>query len=241
MPRPCKGSCPGALSYAVDGMLRGFPRLFAALVAVGVLWPRPAHAEQVIATGAPAPAPYELDVRGPVQIGWGYSRLFHSRVLSLGFHDELSVLQLSRSAQLDVAFGMDGQRTLGPGPRRSFLATDLGVGLSVRVGDRGPLFVGTYTFAPLWHSSSDSTKLVGFGVGLRDEVFPFYQTLGEAVGCGRGALSTYVSSGLNGWVEARQDWMGSSGPSIAGGFGIDLGREVLLPILGAAMHGSCSQ
>lgn len=222
-------------------MLRGFPRLFAALAAALALWPRTARADQVIAAGAPAPAPFQLDLRAPVQVGWGYSQLFHSRVLSLGFHDELSVMQLARSAQLDVVFGMDGQRTLGPAPRRSFLATSLGVGLSARLGRHGPLVVGTYTFAPLWHSSSDSTHLVGFGVGLRDQIFPFYQTIGEAVACARGGLSNYVLSGLNGWAEARQDWMGSSGPSYAVGFGIDLGREVLLPILGAALHGSCSR
>jgi len=211
------------------------------LVAGAALWPRPARAEQVIATGAPVPPPFELDVRAPVQVGWGYSRLFRSRVLSLGFHDELSVMRLSRTAQLDVVFGMRAQRTLGPGPRRSFLATSLGVGLSVRVGRRGPLFVGTYTFAPLWHQSSDSTHLVGFGVGLRGEMFPFYQTITEAAGCRRGTIATYVLSGLNGWVEGRQDWMASSGPSLAVGFGVDLGREVLLPILGAAFHSSCAR
>jgi hypothetical protein len=197
----------------------------------------------VIATGAPSPASshLELDVRGPIKVGWGYSHLFHSRVLSLAFDDELSVAQLSRSVQLDVVFGMDAQRTLAPGQRRSFLATGLGAGVSARAGARGPLFVATGTFAPLWHSSSDSTKLIGFGVGLRGEAYPFYQTIMEAAECRRGTIATYVLSGLHGWGEVRQDWMGSSGPSYAVGFGIDLGREVLLPILGAAFHSSCAR
>ncbi len=225
----------------MDRTIQGLSRLFAALFAALALWPRPARAEDLIATGPPAPPHFELDIRGPVQVGWGYSRLLRSRVLSLAFNDELSVAQLSRSVQLDVVFGMDGQRTLGPPKRRSFLGTGLGLGISARAADHGPLFVVSGTFAPLWHSSSDSSELVGFGVGLRGEAYPFYQTITEAVGCSRGAFATYVLSGLNGWAEARQDWMGSSGQSYAVGFGIDLGREVLLPILGAALHGSCSQ
>ncbi len=162
-------------------------------------------------------------------------------MLSLSFEDELDIWRLGPSTMLGVVFGMDGQRALESEiDTRSFLATGLGVDLAPRVDRGGPLFVLSATAAPLWQSSNDSTSLSGFGVGLRGEVYPFYQSLTEAVGCDRGTLRTYVLSGLSGWALTRYDWLGGRGQSAAVGFSIDLGREVLLPILGAVLRGSCA-
>lgn len=198
--------------------------------AIGLSAPGNARAEEL-----------DIDAIGSVRVGLGYSHLMHSRILSLSFEDQFQVYRLSETAVMTVVFGMDGQRPLDNEPkRRGFLASTLGPGLLF--GSRGgPAFTLGATAAPLWQSQDDTTKLAGFGVGLRTEAYPFYQTLIEAVECRRGTFETYVLSGLHGWAQVRRDWIGVGGESYAVGFGFDLGRNVLLPVLGAVLKGSCAE
>lgn len=214
-------------------------------LAAGLLAPE-ALADQTIARGPldrpPPPELPDVDIAGPVRVGWGYSRLFRSRILSLGFEDELMVHRLSSSLSLGAVFGMDVQRALDDVPKpRSFLATGLGPAALFRPAEAGPAFILSGTGAPLWQSSDEKTSLVGFGVSARVETWPFYQSLVEAVECRRGTVATYLLSGLHGWALARHDWMGTSGDSYAVGFGLDLGRNVLLPVLGATLGGACAR
>jgi hypothetical protein len=210
--------------------VRTHPLLFGCVLAGVVATASPARAEEL-----------DIDAIGSVRVGLGYSHLMRSRILSLSFEDQFQVHRLSRYAVMTVVFGMDGQRALDPEPeQRGFLATTLGPG--ILFGPRGgPAFTLGATAAPLWQSRDDETKLAGFGVGLRAEAYPFFQPLLEVVECRRGTFQTYVLSGLHGWVQTRRDWIGVSGESYAVGFGFDLGRNVVLPILGAALQASCAK
>ena len=206
-----------------------------------------AAADQQIATGPVEPAPeppppaLDIDARGPVRVGLGTSRLFDSRVLSLSFEDEIDIWRLSRGAMLGVVFGLDAQRAMESKiVDRGFLSTGFGPELALRMPRQGPLFVLSGTAAPLWQSDASATSLAGLGVSFRAEAFPFYQSLTEAVDCERGTLQTYVLSGLSGWALTRCDWLGSQGQSVAVGFSLDLGREFILPVLGAVLRSSCS-
>jgi hypothetical protein len=201
---------------------------------------------ETLATGAvtePAAAPPELDLDaiGSVRVGLGWSNLLDTRILSLSFEDQLRVYRLSDAVGVTAIFGLDGQRPLDfDSSRRGFLATTLGAGLLVHDAP-GPAFTLGLTGAPLLQSHDDSSRLVGFGAGLRVEVYPFYQSLLEAVECRRGAFSTYVLSGLHGFVLGRQDFIGESGQSYALGLGFDLGRNLILPVLGAVLPGACGR
>lgn len=203
---------------------------------------RPLSAE-TLASAAPEEAPGELDLDaiGSVRVGLGWSALLDTRVLSLSFEDQLRVYRLSDAVGVTVIFGMDGQRPLDfDSPRRGFLATGLGAGLLIHDAP-GPAFTLGFVPAPLWQSRDDSTRLVGFGVGVRAEAYPFYQSLLEVVHCRRGAFSTYVLSGLHAWALGRQDFIGVGGESWAAGLGFDLGRNVILPVLGAVLPAACSK
>jgi hypothetical protein len=189
----------------------------------------------------------DLDIRGPIRVGSGYSTMYGARVLSISFEDELQIKRISDTVRLHVVFGMDGVR--GPAyvnaanetKHKGFLGVDIGPGLLWRIGRTGPAFVVNGTIGPLWESSSDDFAPHGIGVAGRAEIFPFYQDLVEAVVCKRGWVATYVFSGINAWALARQDWLGSAaGATYAVGLGIELGRNLLLPILGAVMDASCS-
>ncbi len=188
----------------------------------------------------PAPGGLDIDAIGSVRVGLGYSYLLHSRILSISFEDQIQIHRLSRVTVMTAVFGMDGQRPFDEEPRRrGFLATTLGPGL-LFAPHHAPAFTLSATAAPIWQSRDDTTHLTGFGVGLRAEAYPFYLPLLEAVECRRGAFATYVLSGLHGWALTRRDFIGVSGESYAVGFGIDLGREILLPILGATLSAACA-
>jgi hypothetical protein len=201
-----------------------------------------AFSEAAANESEPEPEPeLDVDIVGPVRVGWGYSRLFEAQILSLSFEDELWWHRLSDGALLGVAFGMDGQRVLGDTPApRGFLGTGIGPSLLLRPENGRPAVVVSGTAAPLWQSHEQETSLSGFGVAGRLEIWPFYQSIVEATECRRGTAQTYLLSGLHGWGLARYDWLGTRGDSYAIGIGIDLGRNVLLPILGAVLGGSCA-
>jgi hypothetical protein len=186
---------------------------------------------------------FDVDIVGPVRIGWGYSRLFRAQILSLSFEDEIWWHQLSDGAKLGVAFGLDGQRVLGDVPApRGFLATGIGPSLLLRPdsGRGRPAVVVSGTAAPLWQSHAADSSLSGFGVSGRLELWPAHQSIVEAIECRRGTAQTYVLSGIHAWGLARYDWLGARGDSYAIGIGFDLGRNLLLPILGALLDGACA-
>src|SRR5215472_17820454 len=47
------------------------------------------------------------DIRAPIRIGWGYSSLYHARITSFSFEDELSLWKLADGIRVQLLFGMD--------------------------------------------------------------------------------------------------------------------------------------
>ncbi|MBK7580757.1 MAG: hypothetical protein IPI67_11175 [Myxococcales bacterium] len=183
----------------------------------------------------------DLDAIGSVRVGVGHSTLLDTRILSLSFEDQIRVHRLSDAVAVTAIFGMDAQRPLDPdSPRLGFLATGLGAGLLLHRLP-GPALTLGLTGAPLWQSKDDSTHLAGFGAALRVEVYPFYQALTEAVQCRRGVIATYLLSGLHAWALGRRDFIGLGGESWAMGLGFDLGRNAILPVLGAVLPAACGK
>jgi len=181
----------------------------------------------------------DVDGVGSVRVGLGYSEPLRSRILSLSLEDQFRVYRISDDVGVTVVLGMDGQRPIDDRrDQRGFLAVTLGAGLLVH-SEPGPAFTVSATNGPLLRGDQ-SVEWAGFGIGLRAEAYPFYQSLAEAARCDRGTFSTYVLSGLHGWALARQDWLDRSGRSYAVGFGIDLGRNLVLPVLGLALDSACS-
>jgi hypothetical protein len=152
----------------------------------------------------------DVDIRGPIRVGSGWSTMYGARVLSLSFEDELKVKRLSDTLTVHVVFGMDGVRgpafvnAAGETKHKGFLGVDVGPGFMWRVGPRGPAFIVNGTIGPLWEANSDDFAPHGIGVAGRAEIFPFYQDLVEVVMCPRGWVPTYVLSGIHAWALARQ-------------------------------------
>jgi hypothetical protein len=186
------------------------------------------------------------DIRAPIRIGWGYSSLYHARVTSFSFEDELSFWKLADGVRVQLLFGMDVVKAPnldlpGHDPRpQGFMATAVGTGLSFRLGR--PLAVVTTTIGPLFEDDpTNDLALHGIGVSARAELFPFYPPLKECALCEHGILGSYVLSGLHGWVLARDDWMGTrNGTTWAAGIGFEMGRNLLLPLLGTILGTGCS-
>lgn len=210
--------------------------------------PRPACVGLVLALSVCAPKvaqaerpEIDLDAIGSVRVGVGHSTLLDARILSLSFEDQIRVHRLSDAVGVTGIFGMDAQRPLDfDSPRLGFLATGLGAGLLIHQPP-GPALTLGLTGAPLWQSKDDTTHLAGFGAALRVEGYPFYQTLVEAVECRRGVLATYVLSGLHVWALGRRDFIGLGGESWAIGLGFDLGRNAILPVMGAVLPAACGK
>jgi hypothetical protein len=202
---------------------------------MSVLTPRSAQAELT-------------DIRGPVRVGWGWSGMYRAKITSLSFEDEMAVRRLGDSASLLVVFGMDGMTGPpfpfpGPGGQplhKGFLGLTVGTGLEWRLVPDGPLAVVDATAGPLWESWSEDLVPHGFGASLRTELFPFYLNIADIASCGHSKWYTYILSGLNGWTSVRQDWLGAdTGATWAVGFGFELGRNFVLPILDEAVGPLC--
>jgi hypothetical protein len=186
------------------------------------------------------------DIRGPIRVGAGWSNVYRARVLSLSFEDEMSLWKLGSTARGQLVFGMDGVRgpsyTLvdGTTKQRGYLGVTLGTGILARLGEHGPAAVLTATMGPLFEQEELTPH--GFGVAARGELFPFYLDIKELVACEHGTVWTFVLSGLHGWVLTRQDWIGADqGTTYAAGLGIELGRNLLVPMMNAIMDlGMCS-
>jgi hypothetical protein len=183
----------------------------------------------------------DLDFRGAVRAGPGYSKLFHSPVTSMSFEDEISIFRLGRAGRFHIVFGMDGYAPGTPFEKdpshRGFLAATVGAGINVRLG--GPLFVANWTTGPAW--SGDAALMPdALGVGTRIALFPFYRPMKDDIECRGGWARAYILSGLSVWGVAREDFLGKdTGSMLAAGIGFDLGRNVLLPVMHQVLTGHC--
>jgi hypothetical protein len=215
------------------GTLAGLAALLA-----GGLAPTVAAARTPLPTIEVVQAPKRLrliDVRGPVQLGWGWSNVYRAPAYVVSFEAQLSMLELTKTTWLHLAFGESGVlsavRPANAERPPGFLGLDVGLCLS-RYAPRGPAFLLTATAGPRWASDGpDHLRPHGYGVQGKAEVYPFYMTVPEIVASDRGWFRRHVLSGLNVWAGARWDQvLDRRGNTWAGGVGLDLGRTVLLPL-----------
>jgi hypothetical protein len=189
-----------------------------------------------------------LDVRWAARVGYGYALGRRAAVLTLGHEAQVSFVELSKAAQLHIAFGTSGfvDPSRGWHRRTGILGADLGFGLSRHVPG-GPALVATITAGPRWDANrtrfgadiqpsrgGSSLRVDGWGLVGRIDAYPFYMTIPEILHEERGWFREYVLSGLHVWVATRYDVLRTGrGQTVAGGVGLDLGRTILLPILAA--------
>jgi hypothetical protein len=179
-----------------------------------------------------------LDVRGPVQFGWGWSNVYRAPVYAMSFEAQISMLELTDTTWMHVVFGESGVlsavRPAGEERPPGFLGIDVGLGLS-RYAPRGPAFLLTVTTGPRWaHDGPQRLRSDGIGVQGKAEVYPFYMSVPEIVASDRGWFRRRILSGLSLWASARWDQvLDRRGNTWAGGVGLDLGRTVLLPVIQA--------
>jgi len=186
-----------------------------------------------------------LDVRGAVQLGYGYALARRSPVLAPAMDAQISFVELSARTQLHVALGMSGLVDV-PGrsrPRTGMVGAEVGLGLS-RHAPNGPALVATISAGPRWEGRNARPievrptaakldwRVDGWGVVGRIDAYPFYLTIPEIQRSERHWFRKYVLSGLHVWAAARWDAMRTHrGPTYLGGVGLDFGRTLLLPIL----------
>jgi hypothetical protein len=215
---------------------------FAALVA-SVSVPALASARTPLPTVEVVQSPRRLrliDVRGPVQFGWGWSNVYRAPAYAMSFETQVSLLEITDTTWLHLVFGESGVisavRPAGADQSPGFLGLDMGLGLS-RYAPRGPAFLLTGSAGPRWATDGpDRLRAHGYGVQGKAEVYPFFLTLSEILASDRGRFRRYVLSGLNLWVGGRWDQvLDRRGNTWTGGVGLDLGRTVLLPLL-SSMH-----
>jgi len=179
-----------------------------------------------------------IDVRGPVQFGWGWSNVYRAPAYSMSFEAQISMLELGDTTWMHVVFGesavLSAVRPANEERPPGFLGLDVGLGIS-RYAPRGPAFLLTATAGPRWaNDGPQRLRSDGFGVQGKAEVYPFYLTVPEIVAGEHRWLRRHVLSGLSLWAGARWDQvLGRSGNTWAGGVGLDLGRTVLLPVMQA--------
>lgn len=208
---------------------------------VGVLAPAVAAARTPLPTVEVVQSPRRLrllDVRGPVQLGWGWSNVYRAPAYTMSFEAQVSLLELTKTTWMHFVFGESGVlsavRPANAEEVPSFLGIDMGLGVS-RYAPEGPAFLLTATAGPRWANDGPRRLLShGFGVQGKAEVYPFYMTVPEIVASDRGWLRRRVLSGLSLWVGTRWDQvLDRRGNTWTGGVGLDLGRTVILPVLQA--------
>jgi hypothetical protein len=180
-----------------------------------------------------------LDVRGALQLGWGWSNVYRAPAYTMSFEAQVSMLEITKTTWMHVVFGESGVlsavRPANTEEIPGFVGIDMGLGIS-RYAPRGPAFLLSATAGPRWANHTPRRIIShGFGVQGKAEVYPFYMTVPEIVASDRGWLRRHVLSGLSLWVGTRWDQvLERRGNTWTGGVGLDLGRTVILPVLQAA-------
>jgi len=177
-----------------------------------------------------------LDVRGPFQVGAGWSTLHRAPVQVLSFEASVSLVELTDTTALHATLGESAVLSVFRDPDQAgangSLGLDVGLGLS-RYAPRGPAFFVTGTAGPRWDAAlPDRLRPSGFGLVGKAEVYPFHASIPELVHDQRGWFRRFVLSGVSVWASARYDRLtGRSGVAWTGGLGLDVGRTLILPVL----------
>jgi hypothetical protein len=214
-------------------------------LAASVLAPALASARTPLPTVEVVESPRRLrliDVRGPMQMGWGWSNVYRTPAYSMSFEAQVSMLELTRTTWLHLVFGESGVlsavRPANMERPPGFLGIDLGVGIS-RFAPNGPAFLISGTAGPRWSTNGPQRlRSDGFGVQGKAEVYPFYMTVPEIVAGNRCWFRRYVLSGVSLWVGSRWDQvLDRRGNTWSGGVGLDVGRTLMLPVIQALHRG----
>jgi len=212
-----------------------------ATLASCVLAPALASARTPLPTIEVVPTPRRfrlLDVRGPVQLGWGWSNVYRTPAYSMSFEVQGSIFEITKTTWLHFVFGESGVvsavRPANMERPPGFFGIDLGLGIS-RYASRGPAFLVSATAGPRWASNGPQRlRSDGFGVQGKAEVYPFYMTVPEIVAGERAWFRRYVLSGVSLWVGTRWDQvLERRGNTWSGGVGLDVGRTLMLPLIQA--------
>ncbi len=222
----------GVLAAAIGACLLA-PTTASARTAVHIVHRDPLPTVEVV--DAPRRARL-IDVRGPVQFGWGWSTLYRAPVYAMSFEVSASVFEITDTTWLHLTAGESAMVSALQGPDEdsnpALFGIDLGVGLS-RYAPRGPAFLLTGTAGPRWtNDGRQRLRPDGYGVAAKAEIFPFYATVPALADDDRGWFRRFVLSGINLWGSARYDQVGSdAGNGWSGGLGMDMGRTLILPAL----------
>lgn len=176
-----------------------------------------------------------LDVRGPMQFGWGWSNVYRAPAYSMSFEVQASMFEITKTTALHLVFGESGVlsavRPAGADKPPGYFGIDMGLGIS-RYAPRGPAFLLTATAGPRWASDGPQRlRSDGFGVQGKAEVYPFYMTIPEIIAGDHCWFRRYVLSGVSLWAGTRWDQvLDRRGNTYAGGVGLDIGRTLMLPL-----------
>lgn len=191
----------------------------------------------------------EIDFRGPLRLGVGWTGPLKAPAVLGGFHDQFRLWKPLPWLGVEVVGGLGFVGAppapgFGPDtPLRGFSSFDLGAGLSFRSEKGGPLLVTSAMVGLVFDSPNDTLEVIGAGFTFTADVYPLYLNTEEAIRCDKGAAYTYIGSGLFMWTQLRDDIFteGAVGASWAAGFGVDVVRAMMLPPIAAVLHEGCSK
>jgi hypothetical protein len=174
-----------------------------------------------------------IDVRGPLQFGWGYSTLWRTPVYEINFDVHAAFVEITESTWLHLVYSenfiLAAYPVRGHEKTPSMLGLDLGVGLS-RYATGGPGFFVSVTGGPRW--MGDGWRPDGAGIVGRADVYPFYMTVKEIIAMEKRWFRKYVLSSVHVWASARYEYTpAAQGNTFGGGIGLDVGRTLMLPII----------
>jgi len=182
-------------------------------------------------------------VRWPLRVGMAYSAPYAVSAVHWGIDTEFQAPHLSKSVAVFLATAVDAVDIPDAGTpaqpyERAFSSIYLGGGIFVHTPGIGPAVTLTLGGGILMRKED----VVGGGVSLVVNVYPYYYSVVDAVECARGPYAAYLASSLFFWTGGRLDVANESrGGTVSFGVGMDISRSVLLPVIAYAMKQGCSK
>lgn len=193
----------------------------------------------LLTVAADASAKDDVDVRWPLRFGMGYSAPYAVGAPHVGFDAEIQPPHLSESVAAFVFTSIDALYIPDAGTvQRAYAAFSIGAGLFIHAPGIGPA-VSLHLGLGLLSGDDD---VVGGGVSLVANVYPYYFSLTDAIACRRGPFASYLASSVFLWTGGRLDVANESrGGIVSFGVGLDLSRSVLLPVIAYVLKKGCSK
>lgn len=195
--------------------------------------------------GGAARAEDDIDGRFTLRVGPGYSAVLDGPVIVSNLSDEIRLPKSNDWLAAHVLLGADFvtarpvRGALAGAPDRGYTSAELGGGLEFRA-PKSTLLVASWSLGALFDSPGETTRFIGVGGTTRASVFFLYDSLTEVVACERGAGYAFLGSSLHFWTALRADAAyGALGWTVSAGFGVDLARAVIAPVVTGALGGGC--